>query len=109
MQLDVHAVANYKKTQLESTKSLTSETGTPLMRTACPARTTLLFHLNTLYSLQARAWQKYDEQYAMFEDDHVKTAAPIPSNPQFLLVHLIQQLKDKSAEMMLQPEHHSSM
>ena len=59
-------------------------------------QTTLLFHLNTLYSAQARAWQKYDENWAEFEKDHVKSQAPIPSSAQFLLVHLIQKMNQKS-------------
>ena len=39
---------------------------------------TFLFCLLTLYSTQKRLWQRYDEEWALFELDHLKHAAPIP-------------------------------
>lgn len=107
--LDLHDVTSFKKTQLESRNCLDDQVSQSFSPKPDNSKTTLLFHLNTLYSLQARAWQKYDEQYAQFELDHVKTAAPIPSSPQFLLVHLIQKLKVKSCEIELQLEARSSL
>ena len=54
----------------------------------------LLFQLTTLYSSQIRHWQKYDEEWAVFERDHVKNLAPVPPSAQFLVIHLLQ--RDKS-------------
>jgi len=42
--------------------------------------TSFLFHLMTLYSSQTYIWQKYEEEWALFEHDHLKNRAPIPHN-----------------------------
>jgi len=49
-----------------------------------------LFPLTTLYSSQTRVWQNYDENWALFELDHVRNECPIPPSARFLLIHLIQ-------------------
>ena len=58
--------------------------------------TTLLYHLNTLYSAQKRAWLKYEDQWARFEKDHLNNEAPIPASAQFLLVHMIGKVDKKT-------------
>ena len=92
--LELSDVACMKKTQIDSTLSL-------------KVQSTLLFHLNTLYSTQQRVWQKYDNEWAQFELDHVKYQAPIPSSAQFLLVHLIQKAKAKCILNQLQNRNFS--
>ena len=58
--------------------------------------TTYLFDLMTLYSSQKRHWQKYDEEWALFELDHLKNAAPIPPSARFLLAHLLSKSIERS-------------
>lgn len=74
-------------------KDVTSLRKTVWQEDAERPNNTFLFHLNTLYAAQERVWRKYDQEWALFDQDHVKNKAPIPSSAQFLLVHLIGQLK----------------
>ena len=53
--------------------------------------TTFLFHLVTLYQGKKTQlqWQRYDEAWSRFEQDHLTNPAPIPHSAQFLLIHLL--------------------
>ena len=69
--------------------------------------------MNTLYSTQKRAWSKYEELWAHFEQDHLKREAPIPSSAQFLLVHLLEKarknvLARKIGQRRASPEYNNS-
>ena len=41
-------------------------------------------------------WQRYDEEWARFELDHLTNPAPIPHSAQFLLIHLL--MKDLTSQ-----------
>ena len=54
----------------------------------------LWYKLRTLYTGQKHFWQKYDDEWSLFEEDHVSNKAPIPHSAQFLLIHLIAKLSE---------------
>ena len=53
------------------------------------AKTSAFFGMRTLYNVQKETiWKRYDERWAMFEQNHLKNEVPIPPSAKFLLIHM---------------------
>jgi hypothetical protein len=45
--------------------------------------------MRTLYNVQKDTiWKRYDERWALFEQNHLKNEVPIPPSAKFLLIHM---------------------